>query len=1179
MRLKDQPPTAYKILIMAVLLVGACFLTYYFHFSLKAGNVFSHIYYIPIILAALWWQFRGLAVPLFLGLLLIVSHYLSQTGTPDYYLREDFSRVVMFVGIGAFVALLSEQIASTRKRLFHINRTLRSMNKISLLVSQESHPEPLIQGICELLVENADYPYAWIAILNEAGEVTASAAAGRGPVFPSLAEKLGPKKIPECGRKALVENNVVIIDDPASACAGCPFSGQSGEHSSMTTRLESGARIYGLLGLSVPARFAGKKAEESLFLELAGGILSALKHLKLEETRRKTEEKLRDSERYANSLVQNAQNPIMVAGPDTTINYVNPAFVELTGFPAAELLGKKVPYPWWTEEGRYHCGEQLKLAMAPGSPKLEQFFAKKDSGNFWVESTCTPVIENNQTRFFLTHWVDITARKKAVEALQESEEMYRSLMKTSPDAVTVTDLDGNITDVSQRTLELHGFKNHEELLGKSAWELIAPEDHQNALDNLQKTIKTGIVRSLEYIMLKKDGSRFIGELNAAVIRDAAGKPRAFISTTRDITKRKQVEEELWAKDSAIASSINAFALSDTEGNITYVNPAFLRMWGYGSEKEILGRPAIQFWRLTEKASEFLRTLQEKGSWEGEITATRRNGTGFDAEVLASMVRGKSGNFIGVMASFVDITERKQVESERTRLATAVEQAGEGIIIITRDQKILYVNPAFERISGYLRQEISGRDFSMLESRKPGQTFSQEMWKIVQLGQIWTGQQINQRKDGSLCEVEVTISPIRDRAGVITSFVAVEQDITHEIRLERQLRQAQKMEAIGTLAGGIAHDFKNILGIIMGYTDMALLDTPGESPAKRNLEQVLKAGHRGKDLIKQITTFSRRSEQEKKTVRLTPIIEETLNFLRASLPTTIDIRQSFAAEVDTVFADPTQINQVLMNLCANSAHAMREKGGTLTVSLSEMTLGPENASSFPGIRPGPYLKMTVTDTGHGMGPEILDRIFDPYFTTKDPGEGTGMGLSVVHGIVQDHEGFVSVHSEAGKGSSFEIYLPRVHPELSSESELSRPVPTGRERILFVDDEEDLVDIARQMLTRLGYHVKATSNSTRALEIFRENPDGFDLVITDQTMPRMTGIELTREIKKLRSDIPVILCTGFSEAVDSKRLDILGIEKLIMKPVVTRDLAEAIRRVLDQKNKTESVMVDDGQYPDY
>jgi len=429
-----------------------------------------------------------------------------------------------------------------------------------------------------------------------------------------------------------------------------------------------------------------------------------------------------------------------------------------------------------------------------------------------------------------------------------------------------------------------------------------------------------------------------------------------------------------------------------------------------------------------------------------------------------------------------------------------------------------------------------------------------------------------KMDGTAFPATITTVTVKDAGGNVTECQGIIRDESERRHLESQLQQAQKMEAVGTLAGGIAHDFNNILAAIIGFTEIASLQITEDDKAKESLKEVLKAGYRARDLVNQILAFSRQSEQELKPVQASFIVKEALELLRASLPTTIDIRRNIKIPVgqDIVNADPTQIHQVLMNLCTNAAHAMREEGGVLEVNLRNVDFGlgvgdfkDEESRSKTRLSPGPYLRLTVSDTGSGMAPDVKERIFDPYFTNKEKGEGTGMGLSVVYGIVKDHGGAITVFSEPGKGTTFHVYLPLIEKAVEPKKETVESLPTGHERILFIDDERTLVNLGKQTLERLGYEVVTKTSSLEALELFRTKPAQFDLVITDMTMPQMTGDKLAKEMMAIRPDIPIILCTGFSERITEEKAKGMGIREFVMKPFVMTELAKLIRKVLDQK----------------
>jgi len=401
-----------------------------------------------------------------------------------------------------------------------------------------------------------------------------------------------------------------------------------------------------------------------------------------------------------------------------------------------------------------------------------------------------------------------------------------------------------------------------------------------------------------------------------------------------------------------------------------------------------------------------------------------------------------------------------------------------------------------------------------------------------------------------------------------AVLSIARDISERKRIEAEKRKletslikAQKLETIGTLAGGIAHDFNNILSPIIGYAEMIQLDVPGNSVLYENVQEILKAAGRARNLVQQILAFGRQGEQAVKPVQMRMVVKEVLTLLKATLPSTITVRQDIAAAPVVVHADPGRLHQVIMNLCTNAFHAMEDTGGTLTVSLKSVDLEPTDVRRYPGLESGSYGQLSVSDTGSGIAANALPKIFDPYFTTKAPGKGTGLGLAVVHGIVTGYGGYISVYSEPGQGTTFHVFLPRVVLDAAPAKETSAAVPMGDERILLVDDEEQIVQMEKQMLERLGYDVSIRTSSIEALEAFRAQPHAYDLVITDMTMPNITGDKLSQKLKHVRPDIPIILCTGFSERISVQKAGDLGIRGFLFKPITRLDFAQKIREVLD------------------
>ncbi len=509
----------------------------------------------------------------------------------------------------------------------------------------------------------------------------------------------------------------------------------------------------------------------------------------------------------------------------------------------------------------------------------------------------------------------------------------------------------------------------------------------------------------------------------------------------------------------------------------------------------------------------------------------------------------------------EVSFRIKAEKKSLHLATAMEQTAEGIMTVDLDNIISYANPGCEEIYGYKPEELIGQKTDIFHSGKEDQTFFDTLDRTIYSGNTWSGHMTNRRKDGTIRELELTISPIKDEKGKITSFVSVSRDMTHEIQMEKELRQAQKLEAMGTLAGGIAHDFNNILAAIMGYTELASLQAPPETSIHQNLERVIASTKRAKDLVRQILAFSRQTDHEVRPIQLYTLLKEALKMLRASLPSTIEFRQEIE-ESGYVEADPTQIHQVIMNLCTNAAQAMN-KGGVLTVSLGDYTVDKNNFHRYPEVMPGSFLELSVSDTGEGIEQEIIERIYEPFFTTKPPGKGTGMGLAMVHGIVKSYGGAIRVKSKVGEGTEFRVLLPKYKGNLTaSEEEDSREALPGKERIMFVDDEKALVNLAEEGLQRIGYSVHIETDSQEALKIFKQNPDQFDLVITDQTMPKLTGTELSKELLKVRPDIPIILYSGLMEELPKEKIELTGIRTFLSKPLLIKQLSESIREILDE-----------------
>jgi len=763
----------------------------------------------------------------------------------------------------------------------------------------------------------------------------------------------------------------------------------------------------------------------------------------------------------------------------------------------------------------------------------------------------------------------------------ESEELFRTVIEASKDAMIVINQKGIITIFNPAAEEI--FKRKKEEMKGQPLDLLMPEQYRDLHKKYVKEFFTrgspsgAIGKTLELPALRSDGTVFFIELSlsTALIKNE----KFVLSVIRDIEERKKSEEELRKSREFLNNIINAIDdpifVKDENHKWVLLNDAACRLMGY-SREELLGKRDYEIFPK-EQADVFREkdmAVIEPGEIninEEEITWQKRIRTiSTKKSVFTDSVTGKK--FIA--GTIRDITDRKKAEEERHRLATAIEHAAESVIITDKEATIQYVNPAYKKITGYRRNEIIGKKFNILQKGKHNESFYEDMWETIKNGFVWSGHFINTKKDGTPYEVEISISPIRDSNKNIISYVAVKRDITKEMKLQKEMRQSQKMEALGTLAGGIAHDFNNMITAIMGYTEVMHNYKVNRIEVDAYLEKILKVCKRARDMIKNILDFSRPGKRIYRVVDIRNIIKEVIPLVRSSLPENVEIKRNIPEGPFNVLADSSQIYQVIMNLCINAAHSMREKGGILQIDLKKV-IPDEDLGLSEECKTKTYIKLTVSDTGHGMERDVIERIFEPYFTTKKQGEGTGLGLALAHRFIKEHNGKVTVESIPGKGSIFNVYLPLADSDIKpgqeeipgvyerAEAPLSEEKSfKGKGRILCVDDEEDLLYVCKFGLERIGYEVVTKNNSLNAFNLFREDPRRFDLVLTDYSMPGMTGSMLAKEIMNLRPDIPIIIYSAYIEEINREKKKITGVKKFLTKPFTIKQLLEIIRETLSE-----------------
>ncbi len=797
-------------------------------------------------------------------------------------------------------------------------------------------------------------------------------------------------------------------------------------------------------------------------------------------------------------------------------------------------------------------------------------------------------------------------QKEMESALRESEERLRTLFDHSP--ISIWEEDFSVLKRRFDALRAEGitdwrgyFDRNPQFLEECIAQVKVLDVNQTSVDFFQAGRKENLKRNLaayftkesmpvikeELIRLAEGGTSFEGEI---AIRNLQGEElilwlvlkvdpnkietldRVFVGFY-DITDRKRAEEAQRISQEQhriiLRTAMDGFWLANLQGRLIEVNDAYCRMSGY-SEQELLSM-SISDLEISGKEEGIVghfRNIMDQGEHRFESRHRRKDGSALDVEVSIQYRPTGGGQAVVFLH---DITERKQreIEKEQTRHLLAISQhmARLGSWETELSTGRLLWSDEMYRIMGFPVGSPVHLD-TALAVFPPDERllFKEAIDAALRREAPYRMDYAIRRLDGQVRIIHDEGEVFFDEQGTAVRMSGITQDITEQRKaeeektiLETQLRQAQKMEAIGTLAGGIAHDFNNILAAILGYTEMALGEE-NRGIQEKYLQEALKGAERAGTLVKQILTFSRRDRQERKPLDFKALLLEALLFLRASIPATIEIRSQVTPQPCTILADPTQMHQIIMNLCTNAVQAMKQSNGILSVELTTETLAEQEIPDQPELKPGSYVRLTVRDTGCGIEPGHIHRVFEPFFTTKEKGEGTGLGLAVVFGIVKSHEGGVTVCSEPGKGAAFNVYLSRVLHEETGVAGTGARVVGGTERILLVDDEISLVNMGTQMLSSLGYQVSAVTSCREALTLFQAEPHRFDLLLTDLTLPKMTGIDLAREILSIRPDMPIILCSGILDPQAEEEVKVLGIRAYCMKPLTRNELSREIRKAL-------------------
>ena len=900
--------------------------------------------------------------------------------------------------------------------------------------------------------------------------------------------------------------------------------------------------------------------------------------------------RLKKEHDFITSIIQTSPAFYDAIDPQGKTIFMNQAMLNALGYSLSDVVDKDYLEQFIPAEDRRAFKDAMDTMVSSRKPVVhENRVLSKDGKTLLVQWQGKAMYhENGEIEFIYGIGIDITEQRRAQELIFATEKKFETVFHSSPVPSAITDIETGMILAANRALEsLSGF-TLEEALGKTSLDIGIWKNPADR-DRIIRKIATGNPVDNEEVVYRVRSGEIRNILYTGRLIDVDGKPH-ILSHALDITEHKRSEQALKESEERYRilaeNARDVIWILDLDLKYLYMSPSIKRLRGYSAE-EVMKQSLDQIltpesyrraMEIFHKELGLERMEQIHGpDWSRtiEIEMFCRDGSTVWTEVIINLLYDKEGTLTSFMGITRDITKRRQAEEalrqSEERFRIMAEVSPEIFWMATPGwEKVIYVSPAFERIIGMPVDEVYRDPRAWLnlvhheDSAYVSSTigFGQEHaadgeydFRII-------------RKDGAMRWIHNRRYAVHNSQGDLICFTGMAEDITERKQAEEdrsiyevRLMRSQKLEAIGTLAGGIAHDFNNILSAIIGYSELALDDLPKDNSASMNIEEVLKAGERAKELVKQILTFSRQRETERRPVKIDLIIKEALKLLRSSIPSSITISNRIDSSTCTVFADPTQIHQVIMNLCTNAYHAMLPNGGNLTVSLEQLYLDTGFISRHPPLHEGTHVRLTVSDTGCGMDQETLKRIFDPFFTTKEKTKGTGLGLATVHGIVTDLGGAIFVTSTIGKGSSFELYLPIFGEENDELESFIEAPPQGKgEYILLVDDEEAILNFSKTMLEHLGYKVKGISSSIEALKIFRSAPDKLDLVLTDQTMPGMTGSALAIEILTIRPDMPIILMTGYSETITPEEVVAQGIKEYIEKPFTKNIIAAAIHRSL-------------------
>ncbi len=926
--------------------------------------------------------------------------------------------------------------------------------------------------------------------------------------------------------------------------------------------------------------------DEAVVVKDEGGSPLFLQGAMMDITERKrAEQASTEALTLFESVIRQSPIPMAVAAPDGTLRLFNQACAEHLGVedePGLKQSDLNIfeIQPTWTDydtEGNPVPPSRMPLQRALQGETirdLEVRVVRKDGAERWEILSAAPIYGADGALIAgFVAFPDITERKRAEQALRESEGYLESVFRAAPVGIGLV-TDRVMNAANKRLCDMLGYAQ-QDLVGQSTRTLYPTEEDYAYVGQQYTEVWDKGMAMGETHWKRKDG-RVIDVLLSATPLDTADLSKGLTFIALDITERKQAEEELRESEEKYRSILEnigeGYYEVNLEGSFTFFNDSTCRMLGY-TRDELVGMnyrryaDAEHATVVYQTFNEVFRTGTTTESVDWQLT--RSDGTACFVKTSVALMQDSENLPIGFRGIFRDVTGRQRAEEERERLTTAIEQAAETVVITDAEGTVQYANPAFESITGYTREEAKGQPLHILEGAGHEETQYEEMWDTLTRGEVWSGRLANTRKDGERFTEEAMISPVCDASGKIISYVAVSRDVTREIEMEGQLRQSQKMEAVGHLAGGIAHDFNNVLQAIHGYVDLALDGLSPEEELHELLTEIAKAARRASTLTRQLLAFSRRQILHPIHLDLNSLTGDVLKLVRRVIGENIDLAFIPGQVLGMIHADPGQMEQIILNLCINARDAMPD-GGTLNIETQNVRIDAEYCRNHSWAKQGRYVLLSISDTGHGMDEETQLQVFEPFFTTKEPGHGTGLGLSTVYGIVKQHHGMVAVYSEEGKGTTFKVYFPLVERRATEvEPVIDGEAMGGTETVLVAEDDETIRSLAVRMLEEGGYTVLVAADGEEAMRLFEMHAGDIDLALLDVVMPKMGGREVFHRLRTMRPNITILFSTGYAPSSVHSRFVLEQNLDLIIKPYVRQSLLRKVREVLDKQPEKKEI----------